>query len=97
MYPSEGVISRETLDLISEVKEHLARLAQEKPEEAAFLRQRLLELLQTQELGLPSAGARDEAFRQTQLLALRDWEEERARLADRLRAGPGRWSGPRRR
>ncbi len=89
MYLSEGVVSQQTLALVTEVKEYFAKLCQENPAEAALFRQKLIEAISDLESSSASEDPQAQEYRRTQLLALRDWEEERARLADQLRSGPG--------
>ncbi len=85
----EEVVFQDSLNLIAEVRDHLTRLQRENPAEAAFFQRGLLELLH-EEVNAPVSEEKfDQELRKTQLHALRHWEEERSRLGEQLRAGPG--------
>ncbi|HEY64861.1 MAG TPA: sensor histidine kinase [Caldilineae bacterium] len=75
--------------LIAEVRAHLARLDQEDPARAMAFRQALAELLQEREKISQEKPQQGQELRRVKLHALRYREEEQARLARELKAGPG--------
>ncbi len=89
MLSSQNGASQRSFALIAEVRDHLARLQSESPADAKDFRHRLMELLYEQDVTSTAQGRYSQELRKTRLHALRCREEERAHLAERLRAGPG--------
>ncbi len=89
MHLSEGMASQRSLALIAEIHDHLLRLQREDSRELTLFRQSLMDLLRDEASPSVPESRSDHELRKVQLHALRNREEERTRLAEQLRAGPG--------
>jgi two-component system sensor histidine kinase DegS len=89
MHLPEGIASQHSLALIAEIHDHLTRLQREDSGELALFRQSLADLLRDETNASVLESRFDHELRKIRLHALRNREEERARLAEQLRAGPG--------